>query len=325
MLNWQLPREGRVRAGSRIETVHTYRSAAAMRRLIAAALVATLAGCAQGDSVDFRRVQFEMSASLPSGPPIQYRPTAAVPFRLMRPARGGNGTLFGNVTIDQLEPDRLRISYAWTGVRFGPGDSQDPETAPQLKLPTEVLLRRFEVRASGKYLSIDPPPFPSSGADAKDWVSLFEEYESLPVYRADLAVGSPIMPSTLAELFDKRVELLEAMVRGNTGGYWIDLPRGGAMTKEQRDALTASIRARAMPAAYESDVRVRGTASFGGRSYIYATGTVKQTLRGGAPSVTSIEYLLDPASGLVAIGRVVVTNGKAPITAEARPQGALEQ
>src|SRR5262249_15947162 len=145
----------------------------------------------------------------------------------------------------------------------------------------------------------------------------------LPVYPAGLTIGTPIFPINLAELFQKRVELLEAMVRGNADGFWVDLPHGGTMTQVQRDILTATIRARTMPEVYESDVRIRGSTNYGGRSYLFASGTVRRSVRGGGIATVTVEQLIDPASGLVVLSRTREgTGGGSPISPNTRTADA---
>jgi hypothetical protein len=292
-----------------------------MNRLFVAALAATFAAWTHGAAVaapaDIQIVQLQPTPSLPAGPPVQYRPVKAAPFELRTSGVPQGVRLYGTASIDQLDANRLRVTHTATRMR--------PEfwttTSQEVSL-VDFVYSRIEVDPSGKYLLIEPPSdenhptgrnqFGASmlrlmaNSYAKDWANLFDQYEGLPKYQAGLAVGTPTLPTTLNELFNKRVEVLEAMIRGNASGFWTDLPKGGTMTPAQRDILLGTILARAMPETYEGDVRIRGSVTQNGRTYLVASGTVKRSVRGRAVSTTTVEQQIDPANGLVVSSR---TNG----------------
>jgi hypothetical protein len=301
---------------------------AAMSRFLAAILIVTLAACSQGAGQVSSRAAIaplQVNAELPAGPPMQYRAAMSVPFEFKLTVNGQDATLFGTATSVEVSPNCFRVTYVVNRTAFG-GASGTASSGRSVTYVPNLLSRPFIVDGSGKYLLIEPPTLPSGNATAdavrtalaRNWASLLTAFESLPVYRGSLALGSIITPTTLDELFDKRVELLEAMVRGNTGGFWGELPRNGTMTQPERDALTATIRARTMPTSYESDVRVRGTTTYGGRTYVLASGTERQTLRAGRLSVSTVEHLIDPVSGLVAVSRFT-TSGDENTVVRATP------
>jgi hypothetical protein len=142
---------------------------------------------------------------------------------------------------------------------------------------------------------------------ARDWLPILEDYDDVPAYRSDFAIGALIGPSNLEELLATRIHHAEAMVRGNDAGFWKDLPRG-TLTAAERENILALIRDKGMPAAYERDLRIRGTTTYGGRSFLLASGTIKKTLKRGPTLEGTLDLLIDPATGLVRLSRTHLTD-----------------
>jgi hypothetical protein len=270
---------------------------------------------------EIEQLRFTVIERLPDGLPLQVRPTA--PLAIEGGSVGGGAATYisGTVGVEQLGSDRRRVTFRVSHLKQHVGSWTGETTLP------DVLLTRSEVDASGKHLVIGPrwadlpERSPSSQLAqplwsllragflhrARDWPSVLEDYEDALVYRSDFTIGSLIGPSNLDELLATRLEQVEAMVRGNEVGFWADLPRG-TLTAVQRQELAAAIRDKAMPAAYERDLRIRGNATYAGRSFLLASGTLRKTHKSGTTFEGTLDVLFDPATGLVGLSRTRLTN-----------------
>jgi hypothetical protein len=290
-----------------------------MKLSVAAALAAWLiaaAALANAQIADIEALRFTAVPRMPDGPPLRMRPTPPLRFEVGAVGGGVTTYAYGTMTVEELDPDRLRMTYTIT--RLVARTAQGVVDTP---MPS-VTLTRSEVDSSGKPIKLErnwqglpiEPPSPQLMRQtwsamrtrlqdaSKDWLKVLDDYDDTPVYRGDLTIGSSLVPSTLDELLAIKLEYVEAMVRGNSVGFWGDLPQG-TLTAARKDFLAGVIRSRGMLAAYESDVRIRGTTTYAGRSFVFVSGTFRKTPKSGPVVEGMTDMLINPANGGVGLYR----------------------
>jgi hypothetical protein len=268
---------------------------------------------------DIRQLRFAAQPQLPA-PTITRRPLPPTPVEA-----GSFGTdhvmnVSGTLTVEQVASGRFRMTFTAARIKGRVG-TQQFDTALSNVRYTDV-----EFDSGGRHFALQPAwlglpqdsPSPQVTPEQwqrlrgalvdgqKDWVANFAGHGAPVTLPNDIAIGTAVMPRDLAEMLAHRLELLDAMVRGNAGGFHVDLPRGGTLTTEQRDLYAGFIRARGLPRSLQTDVRIRGTTVHTGRSYIVADGITKVQVTGANTELTTT-VLFDPASGWVALSRVVGT------------------